>query len=393
MVELSLALDVELARWIPFRFPAYFVNLSIVCWAAVRLVMFPVSVMYATDRPLSTPVLVTMDFALKRGSPVLPKFIAFVQCGRKNNRVDYYNAEKKSKAMPLETEKGPSYVKVTKIHVDSRDRDASDSASSVDYVVNIPQNVQYVIGCEVTAVDLPIDITPSFLAAQGNTYIDFELTTGGVTTQFSAQWPERRFTYQDLLAPSRSYVTTLQNLLQEAVRYDADFGDGQANEATITVTPTADETTRVTVSGTGITGIRFLFATGTNAANSAWAQMGFTQADTVSALENLGTNPVDLDTYRHVDINIEEFQELKPLERVYVSDGSGDVVINSYNLSRLRMLTDPVHRLRRLQVKLTLKGGVSPPGNTNQEHGFTLTVFSLSNETSVPEWVRQVFVL
>lgn len=299
--------------------------------------------------------------------------------------------------MPLESEKGPSYVKVTKIYVDSRDRDTTDSASSVDYVVNIPRNVQYVIGCEVTAVDLPRDLTPSFLAAQsgttGTTYIDFELTTGGITTVFSAQWPERRFTYEDMLVPSRSYVTTLQNLLQEAVRYDADFGDGQANEATFTVSATADQLTKVVVSGTGITGLRFLFSTGTNEANSAYEQMGFTKADTVSALETLSANPVVLDTYRYVDINIEEFQELRPLERVYLTDTSGDTVINSYNLSRLRMLTDPVHRLRRLQVKLSLKGGASPPGGTDQEHGFTLTVFSLSNETTIPEWVKQVFVL
>lgn len=299
--------------------------------------------------------------------------------------------------MPLETEKGPSYVKVTKIYVDSRDRDTTDSTSSVDYIVNIPRNIQYVIGCEVTAVDLPKDLTPSFLAPQGTTngtnYIDFELTTGGITTVFSALWPERRFTYEDMLVPSRSYITTLQNILQEAVRYDADFGDGQANEATFTVVATADQLTRVEVSGTGITGMRFLFATGTNEKNAAYSQMGFTKIDTVSALENISANPVDLDTYRYVDINIEEFQELKPLERVYISDMSGDTVINSYNLSRLRMLTDPIHRLRRLQVKLNLKGGLFPPASTDQEHGFTLTVFSLSNETSVPDWVRQVFVL
>lgn len=301
--------------------------------------------------------------------------------------------------MPLEKERGPSYVKVTKIHVDSSKRNETDSKGVTDYVIVLDRAIQYVVGMEITAYDMPRSLTPSFLASQdnipGTNKVDFELSadTGSVVQTFSITIPQRKFTYQDLLSPLNGYTNTLELLLNDAIANDANFGEGGAYEATFTVVPTPDQTTRVDVSGTDVDGVRFLFATGTNEANSAYAQMGFTKTDGTTALSQVSTNSANLSTYRYVDVFIEEVPEFRPVERLYLTPSSSDSVLNNLNINRTRLLTDPVHRLRTLRVRLALENGASPPSTSSEEHGFTLTVTSLSNETSVPDWVNQTFTL
>lgn len=301
--------------------------------------------------------------------------------------------------MPLEKERGPSYVKVTKIHVDSSKRNQTDSKSVTDYVIVLEKAIQYVVGMEITAYDMPRSLTPSFLASQdgiaGTNKVDFELSadTGSVVQTFSVTLPQRNFTYQDLLSPLNGYTNTLELILNDAIANDANFGEGGAYEATFTVVPMPDQTTRVDVSGVGVDGFRFLFATGANESNSAYSQMGFTKVDGSTALSQVSPNSARLDTYRYVDVFIEEVPEFKPVERLYLTPSSSDSVLNNLNINRTRLLTDPVHRLRTLRVRLELENGASPPSTSAEEHGFTLTVTSLSNETSVPAWVNQTFTL
>ena len=298
--------------------------------------------------------------------------------------------------MPLQQELGPSYVKVTKIQIDSRDR-TTDSNGATDYVIDINKEIQYVVGVEMTGFNFPDTLIPSFTSAHNNTagtnIVDFELFANGstVSNTFSVAIPERHFTYQNLQVPYSGYTTTLESLLNDAIVNDSDFGDGQTYEARFVVTPTPDLTTRVSVSG--IDGFRFLFLTGSNSANSAYEQMGFTQADTAMELEHTSPSPVDLDKYRYVDISIEEVPELKPVHRLYLVSNANDTVSNNPNYSRTRLLTDPVHRLRVMRFKLTLAGGIPVPVSSGQEHAFTLTILSLSNETTIPKWVRQTFTL
>lgn len=301
--------------------------------------------------------------------------------------------------MPLEKERGPSYVKVTKIHVDSSKRNTTDSKSVTDYVIVLEKAIQYVIGMEITAYDMPRSLTPSFTAQQdniaGTNKIDFELSanSGAVIQTFSVTLPQRKFTYQNLSSPLDGYVNTLEMLLNDAIASDGNFGEGGTYEATFTVVPTADQSTRVDVSGTGVDGFRFLFDSGSNQANSAYSQMGFTKVDGTTATTQESPNSVNLDTHRYVDVFIEEVPEFKPVERLYLNPSSSDSVLNNLNINRTRLLTDPVHRLRTLRIRLSLPNGASPPSTSSEEHGFTLTVTSLSNETSVPAWVNQTFTL
>lgn len=287
--------------------------------------------------------------------------------------------------MPLQKTGSPNYVKVTQFYVNSDDR---LSGSVYDYYVDLTDEVQYVAGMEVTAVNFPMDMAPTFLAGgpttKGTDKLDFELKSGGNTEQFTVTFPRARYSYAATPAiGTLSYTAVLKQLMQEAVVGSANF-----STVTFTVTSDAEERTSVTVSaGT----LSFLFASGTNAGNSAFSPMGFTQTDTVAASSIVSPKKTNLRPYRFIDINIEEAREFSPNFRVWTTSP------NSMSLStiphRTRLLSSkPIHRLKRLRITITLEGGLLPTYDEGG-HDFLVTIFSLSNEQSVPPWVRQGFNL
>jgi hypothetical protein len=299
--------------------------------------------------------------------------------------------------MPLQIAKGPNYVKVTKVFVNSDDRDTG-SPGPYDYVITLPKEIQYVVGIELTSYNFPSEIAPTFVAAgtgfDGTNKLDFALSNG-TATNFTMTWPEKSYSYQNVTVPYLSYVRMLQQLLNETIFSDATFGNGGPNEATFSVTVDPEERTVVTVSGTGVTGFQFLFATGTNEKDSAHTAMGYTKADTALALTNTSPNPTNLSPFRFIDVNVEEAAEYQPLSRVYMTDNVYyGTVRNEPNVTRTRLLSSqPIHRLKRLRIKLTLEGGVVPPVTSGLSHDLGFTVFNLANEDVVPAWVKQTFTL
>jgi hypothetical protein len=148
------------------------------------------------------------------------------------------------------------------------------------------------------------------------------------------------------------------------------------------------------VSGAGVLGFRFLFASGPNSANSAYLPMGYPKADTATAISSVSAGPTRLSPFRFIDINIDAAREFRPLKRVYISDQqSFGSVRNDLDITRTRLLsTQPVRSLERLRVTITLENGEQPP-ETGRDHDFTLTVFSVQNEINLPSWLNQTFVL
>jgi len=301
--------------------------------------------------------------------------------------------------MPLQNAIGPNkYVKVNKIFVNSEDRETG-SAGPYDYVIKLKDDIQYVVGLELTAYNFPNEIAPTFVAAgtgfDGTNKLDFNLTNGITTTEFTVTWPEKSYTYQNVTVPYLSYVRTLQQLLNEVIFSDATFGNGGPNEATFLVDVDPEERTVVTVSGTGVTGFQFLFASGANKDDSAHTAMGFTNADTASALTVTSPNPTNLSPFRFVDVNVEQAREYTPLARIYMTSNIYyGTTRNEPNVTRTRLLSsEPIHRLRHLHIRLTLEGGVVPPVTSGLAHDLIFTVFSVANEETVPDWVDQTFVL
>lgn len=300
--------------------------------------------------------------------------------------------------MPLQDEKSASnYVKVTKIFVSSKSRNAN-SKGVYDYQITLDSEIQYVIGMEVTGYNFPRNIAPSFIASApgftGTNKLDFEIA-GPVNTVFTVTWPENQYTYNNVTIPYLSYVQTLQQLMQTAIRDDPNYGYGAPNEAFFTSTSDPNEVTNLTIDGAGVTGFRFLFASGPNRAEASFNAMGYNQVDTALALQQISPGRTNLRPFRFFDINIDRAAEFQPLKRVYASDDVNyGSVKNDLSLTRTRLLSsEPIRVMRDLRVTITLESGIVPPSTEEREHEFTLTVFSLSNEQVVPSWVRQLFVI
>lgn len=300
--------------------------------------------------------------------------------------------------MPLDTAKGPNYLKVSKLFIDSADKEPG-SLSEYDYVINLADEIQYVVAMEVTGYNFPSEIAPTFVNASdrspGNNAIDFTLTNGIITTTFTTVFPQKSYTYENVSVPYLSYIRTLQQLLNETIYTDPDFGNGGANQATFTVTSDPFEKTKLSVSGTGVTGFSFLFGTGANATNSAAEPMGFTPGvDTGPALSLVSPGVTVLNPFPFIDINIEGL-EFKPLKRIYMADSSFyGTAFNDPNITRTRLMSsNPIHRLKRLRIKITLRDGIVPPTPTEFSHQMTLTVLNIGNEEEIPAWVNQTLIL
>lgn len=300
--------------------------------------------------------------------------------------------------MPLQTSKGPNYIKVTKAFVDSTDH-LEGSKGPYDYVIKLKDDIQYVVGIELTGWNFPNGIAPTFVAPgpnfTGTNTLDFNLSNGVTTTAFQVIWPEKQYTYQNVTVPYLSYVRTLQQLLNEAIVSDPLFGNGAPNEATFLVDVQPEEHTVVTVTGAGVTGFQFLFGTGAGAADASNLAMGFPKADTAAGLELTSPNPTNLSPFRYVDVSLVQSAEYTPLQRVYLTSNLYyGTTRNEPNVTRTRLLSStPIQRLRFLHIKLTLEGGVVPPVTSGLPHDLVFTIFSVANEETIPEWVDQTFVL
>lgn len=299
--------------------------------------------------------------------------------------------------MPLQDVKSNSnYIKITRLYISSSDRTAS-SPSTYDYFINLDRHVQYCVGFEITGYNFPTAIAPTFVPAKntfrGNNKLDFSIKAG-VTTVFTVTWPSNQFAYQNNAVPYLSYVDALQQLLNQAIVSDPVFGSGAPNEAFFSTVADPNLVTSLSVSGAGVLGFAFLFASGPNSANSAHLPMGYPKADTVTALSSVSPGLTQLNPFRFIDINIDAAREFSPLKRVYISDQqSYGSVRNDLDITRTRLLsTQPVRILERLHVTITLENGELPP-DTGLEHDFTLTVFSVQNEITLPSWLNQTFVL
>lgn len=300
--------------------------------------------------------------------------------------------------MPLEQAKSiENYVKVHKLFISSSDR-TQNSVGPYIYEVDLNEEIQNVIAIEVTGYNFPSNIAPTFVEAgagfSGTNKLDFEIQ-GPTNTVFTATWPSKQYTYENVTVPYLSYVQVLAQIMNEAIASDALYGTGGPNEARFIVTADPEEVTSVRVVGAGVTGFRFLFASGPNSLDSCFNAMGYNQADTAVAMSQRSPGRTLLRPFRFFDVNIEQVPELSPLKRIYATNnlyyGS---VRNDPCITRTRLLSSkPLRRVQRLGIRITLEGGVVPPVFEGRDHELTLTVFALSNEVTVPGWVRQLFVL
>lgn len=294
--------------------------------------------------------------------------------------------------MPLPIPHGEKYVRISRVFVDSGDR--SEGTVS-DYLFDMNDEIQEVVGIELTGYVIPSSLTPSFLK-DVNDCLDFELSNGVTTKIFTAKWTSQSYTYDNVSNPYLSYVLSLKQILEEACFVDPVFGNNGTNRAIFEVESDPETRTVVRVlPSTGITSFRFMFASGPCKDSSPFTAMGFSQTDTAAGvLQIVSPRQVKLDAFPRIDIFIDEFPEFKPVDTIYNSNAAYyGTTYNDTNITRTPLLSSkPLQCLKRLHIRLRINGEPVPDLAQN-EHSFCFTLFSLASEEYVPRWLNQSLVL
>lgn len=288
--------------------------------------------------------------------------------------------------MPLQFAPGKNYVKIDRVYVDSGDRDEGTVSK---YKINLTQQIEDVVGIAMTSYLMPSSATPTFLKGT-NDKVDFRLSAGALTKDFTFFWPSLSFTYQNVANPYLSYVNSLFQSLNVATLNDPDFGTNGPNFAIFEVLVDVNLKTNVIVRGFGITNFQFLFASGPNNEEAANVQMGFpTAVDTPAGQTSIvSPNRVQLDPYTRVEIRVDEVKELQPLDVIYNTNSAYfGTVYNSVNVTRTQLLTEPIRNLKSLTISLTIDGQPIVDQERNN-HCLSFTIFSLSKDPHIPEWAQ-----
>jgi hypothetical protein len=143
----------------------------------------------------------------------------------------------------------------------------------------------------------------------------------------------------------------------------------------------------------GFADVSLLFASGPNEASSMHRFLGFDKVDTIPDPIYggiLGTFPVNLNPLRYVDVTVREIPEFKPLARVYLNHH--DYTRPTNQLPKcVRYLKDPVDRLDSITVSLRLEDGMRLATPIDPSHFLEFEILSLESTNNIPSWVHQEF--
>ena len=161
-------------------------------------------------------------------------------------------------------------------------------------------------------------------------------------------------------------VATLTNGYDDATDLKTDIANAMNNVASATITVTYDDTAnKFTINSTA--GICFTF--GTNTENTAAKILGFNEIDgTTYETSHTSDNPIDLNTYKEIFVNIEENKEREIFGVNYFHSslfifgdgGIGELVRYNYKdfaqqymtFERTKHLTIGIHDLNENEIKL-----------------------------------------
>ena len=124
--------------------------------------------------------------------------------------------------------------------------------------------------------------------------------------------------------------------------------------------------------------------------------MGFSKLDTLFQLEVDSPGRTALSPYVYFDISVKQVEEFSPLKRIYVLNNQYyNTVKVDPAITRTRLLSSqPIRLLKKLDITITLEGGVIPPAFEGLDHEITFTFFSLQPENyALPSYMKQVFVM
>lgn len=98
--------------------------------------------------------------------------------------------------------------------------------------------------------------------------------------------------------------------------------------------------------------------------------------------------------YPYIDLFVDEAPEFSPLARIpLVKEATENFVVTKNQPRKTRMLTRPIPQLKQLRIRLRLEKNLKPPTTQELPCDLVFEIKSLSQVSTVPEWVDQIMKL
>ena len=344
--------------------------------------------------------------------------------------------------MPLKEVETPYYLSRTRIFVDSNKRNKSRSKSQFNYTFDVGQQIQNVISIELTGWCFNSFFAPSFSGRYNTPFPTQDVDTvpsivPGMHTFDTLVYDENTPAVESILIPG-----DLEFLVPGIVPVSQcwqSFASRQAlvdaigvhlltafvflfQNSTSSITP-ADTTLSLNLTDENKLEMYFyrtagamepmpsffMFRSGPTSDDNAGKPAGF-NSTTDTSLSGLtetagigsGFNYVVLSDYivnvqpfRYLDVTVKETNEdFVPLARVYLNRTYEEDNIHHYvrpcnEGMNARLLTNPVRRLDRLTILITLENDYRLSDAFASPHQLTFDVLSLAQVPIVPRWIEQ----
>ena len=326
--------------------------------------------------------------------------------------------------MPLYKIDTPHYLNRKRVFIDTDLRNPDLSVSPYNCVFNLDTQYEKVQSIELVGYNIPRFILPTFVQAKthedgttsaGNNILDVRLRDVPFTRElvFPVEFPESYF------RTSAEMTAMIPGLFEAAMdaQGDAFFntGAGVGFTATVDTTQGREGTILVISDISGdetVISMEYLFATGDNKENSAWKVMGFIENQDVGGTtlaiptafnDPYPSRPPLLVPFRFLDIFIDEFDELNPIARVYLTDRytiieetyfdtGNHLDHSSYNrLQAPRLLSsEPLRKIDTFNMTIRFEDNIRPFEEFRHlGMDFIFDMIVLSPEQEIPCWVEQ----
>lgn len=326
--------------------------------------------------------------------------------------------------MPLFSIDTPKYLNRKRVFIDTDFRNLEQSTSEYDCVFNLDTQYEKVQSIELVAFQVPKFIVPTFAQQKthengtqgaGNNMLDIRLRDVPFTRElvFSVEFPESYFTTTQELA------NMIPGIIEAAMDAEGDafFNTGAGVNITTSIETLYQGQMLRILSDIGgdqtLISMEFLFGSGANKDTSAWKVLGFMEGvdvggQSITTTFGATNDPFPtrvplLKPFRYLDIFIDEFDELSPIARVYLTDKytSVDQLFaptnnptdhESHNklLAPRLLSSQPLRYIQTFNMRIRFEDNIRP-FEEFQRFGmdFIFDMIILSPEQSIPIWVEQ----
>lgn len=332
---------------------------------------------------------------------------------------------------------GPHYIKRTLVYVSSSNRDPLKSENNLTYTFPLPEQLQNVVGIELKQYSLPRSLGPSSVGQFefSGLLADTTPPINNAAVQSTAEVPWQFISYPagadfdfkiiGSLDPAfflfftflfyvpltgqiveRAGVATAANLdwVGRFYFFGLDYADGTVNFPVLAsydfeggILPHAGRFFfGYKISGTSnYATVNLLYGDQASDRSSATV-LGFQPYRNTTFFQEpiIGDYLATERRFPYVDVFIQEMSELGIVARIPIVDEYSDSYVASEDPPpKVRILKNPVQRLKELTISLRLEDGIIPSSYADVGHDLVFEVYSLSEVGSVPEWVNQALEL